>query len=354
MPQPLVAHGLRTNTAHVRAPSTRPPPEDGSLLARWTLSLVERELPRVAERRALLQKHGLSLDALLLDDARLSHGSACALWEELTDHHEDPLLGIRFAKDLPESALGIVGYLAMSSETPLAGLARVVRYYRLVKNPGAMDLVDYGALVQVVDKPAPGLDPWPRHFAEAVLFSYKGFIERWTGQSLAIASVRLQHEAPPKAHLVETAFGGPVTFGAVDNALVIEKKNLERPMAPHDAALHRYLVPAADLQLERLPRSEELLESLEAAILAALPSGTVTLERMARALGIGVRTLQRRLRSRSRTFQDVVDHVRRTAAARVVGKPGLSVKEFAFLLGFADSKSFRRAQERWQRLPPLS
>lgn len=336
--------------------STTPRPEDGTLLARWTLHLVEREVPCLAERAALLARHDLSLDALLSDDARLSHASACALWDELTTDHADPVVGIQFANDLPESALGIVGYLARSSETPLEGLRRVVRYYRLVKNPGAMSLVEREAEVEVIDNPAPGLAPWPRHFAEAVLFSYKGFIDRWTGSPLSITRARLQHRAPSNAHLVERAFGAVVTFGAADNALVVEKQNLEVPMLPHDPALHRYLVPAADLQLERLPRGEgeELLGSLEAAILAALPSGTVTLERMARELGIGVRTLQRRLRLRSRTFQEVVDNVRRSAAARVVEKPGLSVKEAAFLLGFADAKSLRRARDRWQRLPPVS
>ncbi|MBK8212360.1 MAG: helix-turn-helix domain-containing protein [Myxococcales bacterium] len=197
------------------------------MLARWTVALLERELASADERRAVLARHGVMLDALLAADARLSHGTACALWEELTAEHADPLLGVRFARALSE--------------------------------------------------------------------------------------------------------------------------NLEVRLLPHDPALERYLVPSAEHLLERLPRGDDLLAALEVAIVSALPSGTVTIERMARELGVGVRTLQRRLRSRSKTFQEVVDAVRRSVAERVATRPGLSMKEAAFLLGFADPKSFRRAKDRWQR-----
>ncbi len=333
----------------VRAPQTPLPPEDGTMLARWTVALLERELSEEAERVAVLARHGVSLEALLADDARLSHGTACAIWEELTADHSNPLLGVRFASELSEADLGIVAYLAKSCETPLAGLRRVERYYRLLKSPGAMSLLEDGERVQIVDRPPAGLRPWPRHFAEAVIYTYKELVERWTGKRLAIERVRFQHAAPREAARVEHAFGTEVSFGSADNALVVKRSHLEVGLLPHDPALQRYLVPSAESLLERLPRGDDLLSALEIAILAALPSGSVTIERMARELGVGVRTLQRRLRSRSKTFQEVVDAVRRSASERVSAKPGLSMKEAAFLLGFADPKSLRRAKDRWQR-----
>lgn len=333
----------------VPAAPTPLPPEDGTMLARWTVALLERELASADERRAVLARHGVMLDALLAADARLSHGTACALWEELTAEHADPLLGVRFARALSEADLGIVAYLAKSCETPLAGLRRVERYYRLLKSPGAMSLVEDGERVQVVDRPPAGLRAWPRHFAEAVIFTYKELVERWTGGPLVVERVRFQHAAPREAAQVERAFGAEVSFASADNALVVRRSNLEVRLLPHDPALERYLVPSAEHLLERLPRGDDLLAALEVAIVSALPSGTVTIERMARELGVGVRTLQRRLRSRSKTFQEVVDAVRRSVAERVATRPGLSMKEAAFLLGFADPKSFRRAKDRWQR-----
>jgi len=87
---------------------------------------------------------------------------------------------------------------------------------------------------------------------------------------------------------------------------------------------------------------------LERAITSSLPSGNVSLERAARSLGVGARTLQRRLRERSLTFQGIVDDVRRRLASRLLEDSSRSLKEITFLLGFSDPRALRRAQRRWR------
>ncbi|MDF2696024.1 MAG: Transcriptional regulator, AraC family protein, partial [Labilithrix sp.] len=115
-----------------------------------------------------------------------------------------------------------------------------------------------------------------------------------------------------------------------------------------DPTLHRYLLPSAERLRDAAPRTDPMIGALEEAVAAALPSGAVSLERAARTVGVGARTLQRRLREHALTFQDVVDRVRRVAAQRLLDNPDLSVKEVAFLLGFSDPRGFRRAQKRWR------
>ena len=168
-----------------------------STLATWTLALVSRTVEEEADQRSLLLRHGLRLEDLALPDARISHDATCSIWEELTFGHPDPIVGIHFAATLPESTLGIVGYLAMSSETPLDALRRVAEYYRLLKNSGAMGIVEQGERVHVVDRPAPGLSAWPRHLAEGVLFAYKAFIERWTRRPLCAVMAKAGRLGPP-------------------------------------------------------------------------------------------------------------------------------------------------------------
>ncbi len=323
-----------------------------STLATWTLALVSRTVEEEADQRSLLLRHGLRLEDLALPDARISHDATCSIWEELTFGHPDPIVGIHFAATLPESTLGIVGYLAMSSETPLDALRRVAEYYRLLKNSGAMGIVEQGERVHVVDRPAPGLSAWPRHLAEGVLFAYKAFIERWTRRPLVPRRVRLQHEAPGVRHLVDEAFGVSVEFGADTNELQFDRADLAHPMMGGDASLQRYLAHAAEALVANLPNDDGAMRAIEEAVLAALPSGHVSIERVARALGVGVRTLQRRLRVRSLTFREVVDRVRRRAAERLRMKPEYTMKDLAFLLGFSDSRSLRKAERRWLR--PLS
>lgn len=59
------------------------------------------------------------------------------------------------------------------------------------------------------------------------------------------------------------------------------------------------------------------------------------------------RALQRRLREEGRTFDEVLDGIRRELAARYLGDRRLAIHEVAFLLGYAERSSLHRAFRRW-------
>lgn len=315
----------------------------GSVLAAWTRALVEAE----GAPEPLLRRLGIAPAALAERDARLDHDAACALWRALTDAHPDPLFGVHFAERASSASLGVVGYLAQSSATALEALHRVSAYHRLVKGDGTVEVKERGGEVTVVDMPGPRRAPWPRHLAEAVLFAYRSFIERWTGRRVMPRRVALQHPAPRARALCERAFGAPARFSAPRNQIVFAAADLRVPFTTADAALVDLLTPVADRLLHEMPRHDAVLLAVERAVAAELPGRGVSLSRVARRLGLGERTLQRRLRDRSLSFQAIVDGVRRAAASRLIDDPTMQAGEVAFLLGYASASSLRRARKRW-------
>ncbi len=64
------------------------------------------------------------------------------------------------------------------------------------------------------------------------------------------------------------------------------------------------------------------------------------------------RTLQRRLREESTSFQDVVDSVREELARITMANPKYSLGEVAYLLGFSEISAFTRAFKRWTGMTP--
>lgn len=71
------------------------------------------------------------------------------------------------------------------------------------------------------------------------------------------------------------------------------------------------------------------------------------MDRVARDLGLSRQTLYRRLRQEGVTFDQLLDRLRRRLALRMLGQEGLSVKDAAYRLGFADPAAFSRAFKRW-------
>jgi AraC-like DNA-binding protein len=77
-----------------------------------------------------------------------------------------------------------------------------------------------------------------------------------------------------------------------------------------------------------------------------------TLEDAAKELGLGSRTVQRRLTDAGITFQQLVEVTRRELARHYLKQRAVELNETAFLLGFEDANSFCRAFQVWEGTSP--
>jgi len=81
-----------------------------------------------------------------------------------------------------------------------------------------------------------------------------------------------------------------------------------------------------------------------------LSAGEPSEEMAARALGLGLRNLQRRLQEEGTTYREALNQTRLWMAREYLGEGRTSMTEIAFLLGFTDTSSFSRAFRRWTGL----
>ena len=70
--------------------------------------------------------------------------------------------------------------------------------------------------------------------------------------------------------------------------------------------------------------------------------GRATIEQIAQALGMNVRTLQRRLDDSGRTFSDLINEVRRELVLRYMENSRYPLSRIAELLGYSMLSSFTR------------
>ena len=91
---------------------------------------------------------------------------------------------------------------------------------------------------------------------------------------------------------------------------------------------------------------------VEDAIEPMLGTHEVSIERVARGLGMSRQTLYRRLRDEGVTFEEILEAKRRQLAMRFLGLDQLSVKAVAYKLGFSDPAAFSRAFKRWTGMSP--
>ena len=75
---------------------------------------------------------------------------------------------------------------------------------------------------------------------------------------------------------------------------------------------------------------------------------------VAKRLGLGARTLQRRLRECGQAYNDIVEQVRQQESFRHPRHRDLQISEIAFRLGYSEVSAFDRAFRRWSGTSPLA
>ena len=100
------------------------------------------------------------------------------------------------------------------------------------------------------------------------------------------------------------------------------------------------------------PQARCFRKEVEQAIEPLLASGEVSIDRVARELGMSRQTLYRRLKSEGVTFEEILDAKRRSLAIRFLKFDRISVKAVAYRLGFSDPAAFSRAFKRWTGASP--
>ncbi|MCH9686562.1 MAG: AraC family transcriptional regulator [Deltaproteobacteria bacterium] len=151
----------------------------------------------------------------------------------------------------------------------------------------------------------------------------------------------------------EAFTGATIELGARRAALVYDVNVLSAPVASADAELAEYFASLLERAGSLTDRSEsETVAKTRVAIRDGLTTGAVTLQTVARRLGMGARTLQRRLSSEGLTFGEMLESTRRRLVHGYLTDPSLSLAEIAYLLGYREQASFFRAFRGWHEQTP--
>lgn len=324
-----------------------------TVAASLTRAVAEVAAPGGRGLAEVLSAAGLEAAALVDPEGRIPRDADLAVWRAAALRGPGQV-GLSLAKsEALVGAFGLVGYLAMTSPTAGEALSRSVRYHRLVKEGTGSQLVteEEGKVAVVEVVPSPD-DPGSVGMAECAAASYVMLLRKWTGAAIPPIEVRFQHAGPsgPLA-TYEEIFGCPVSFGHRVTAVVLPEEVLALPLRTAQPEVAGYLEGLAGRSLSRLP-GDDIVAMVREAVLAELASGDTALPRVARALGVSARTLQRRLEERGVEYQRLVDDIRHREALRLVGASGTPLVEVGFLLGYSDPKAFRRAFRRWTGISP--
>jgi AraC-like DNA-binding protein len=152
------------------------------------------------------------------------------------------------------------------------------------------------------------------------------------------------------ARLLQSLRADKIRFSQAANRMEFDRRNLDLPIATADADAFRLARDQCERELDRLGLRGSLVTRVRA-LLGARDRELPALARVARELGMSVRTLKRKLAEEGTTYSGLVDEVNLGRAAMLLQRE-LTVEEIADRLGYSDAANFTRAFRRWTGKSP--
>ena len=171
------------------------------------------------------------------------------------------------------------------------------------------------------------------------------------GREVRPVEIHLRHARPVAPGPYRAVFGREPIFASNRNALLLSGADWVTPSAHTDPqlyALHREFLERQERRLQE----ERLVSRVREAVAVRVGGRPAGLEDVASALGMGGRTLQRRLKAQDTSFAEVIDGVRRERVLLLLRVSDASLDAIAAQSGFTDASSVSRAVVRWTGVTP--
>lgn len=321
--------------------------QTGGVPGAFPIEAVEK-LFSAAEKRGVARTALLAAAGLAELGDEIGLAPLCALYEEAARLTGDGAFGLHVGEATSPLMYGTLGYIVANSARLGEALASLSEYQPLWTRAAGIELRPRGNAIALRYWHEGGIPPGNRrHENEQMLAALLSFVGGAAGAPIIPLRVRFEHRAPADLAEHRRIFASPLVFGAPVTEIVFAASVLELPLKQADPVLARLMRGQARSALAAQQRLEPFLDQLCRAVKAALLGGDPPdLPQLARAMGMGARTLQRRLAERGLTFRAVTEEARMDLAAELLAEPRLPLARIAFRLGFSQTSAFHRAFRR--------
>ncbi|MCY1397894.1 HTH-type transcriptional regulator VirS [compost metagenome] len=301
----------------------------------------------------MLERFRIHPDLLLEEDARVPLRSLVELLEYAARELDCPDFGLRMAQYQDLHVLGPIAAIARTCITAGQALAQVIRFIGY-HSPGIhldLDLSEAQAPRFLIEIRLEGTTPRRQMVALAMGVAHNAmkvlYGDNFVAQSVQFSSIDTQALASCRRY-----FKTAVYTGQPCNALVLREEQLNHRIEQQAPYLHHALEQY--FKQFNLRGTSDVVDQVERLVLRMLPIQRCRLPLIAEQLGMHTRMLQRRLADQGRSFDEIVEKIRRERADHYLAERHMPMSQVAGLLGYSEQSVFNRACQRWFAMPPLA
>ncbi|MBR0939422.1 AraC family transcriptional regulator [Bradyrhizobium jicamae] len=300
----------------------------------------------------LLAREGLTIDQIDDPERRISASNQIAFLHTAAEALNDDFLGFNLAKEFDLRELGVLYYVMASSDTLGDALHRASRYSRITNE--AVVLQYREAREPTLRLTYSGIS---RHAdLQQIEFCVAAMVRVFrtlSGRRFIPKHVSMSHIRSRGTAKFASFFGKGLQFGKGVDEIGFPAGSATWALVDADSQLNKILRRVCEESLRSRKSSTGMFRTrIENTISPLLPHGEAKMDVVAKSLGVSTRTLTRRLAEEGVTFNEVLQQLKATLAARYLADHDMPISRIAWLLGFEEASSFSHACRRWTGKSP--
>jgi AraC-like DNA-binding protein len=304
------------------------------------------------ELSRLLANTRLKIDWIDNKDAFITDRDYQRVIINCLDATGDNALGLKVAKTVHPILFGSLGYALISSKT-LENASKVFLQYQDLS--GQLThislIINKNECMIQVDPIYPLENRVLVYVIEEALFGVYNGGMLLTNQEIALKEVGLSYQEPEHAELYREMFRCPVRFMAPSNYFRCDKKYLKLPISFSHPFVHISCTKHCEEMLRALKKSDPFIEEIRNIILAT-PGRFPKANEAAKALAMGTRSMQQKLKERKTSYKKILNEIRFNISMRYLRDTNLSIDQISGLVGLSDAGNFRKTFAAWTGRSP--
>lgn len=320
-----------------------------------TLAALGRRLEEFAglqgiDLRPLALGVGIDPAVFSQPDVRISLGAFMRLLHLLEIVSSDDCFGLRYAVHFRRGDSGPFGFAILHAPNLREALRIYRSYQRIVADQTFFDLTEDAKEVTVRWRYSRLLD-YPAQYTDFHAALMLKIMRSFLGPDWFPKRVELMRSRPKFPGLHRAYFGAEITFNAAMNTVSFPASLLDTPSPTADPRLFEMMEKACQASLAEIEKTKDMRLQVREHILSVLPMGQANLPRISAEMGLGERSLQRRLAELGTSFEKQVEETRRDLSDRLL-VTDTPLSEISYLCGYSNASAYSRAAKAWYGVAP--
>lgn len=302
-----------------------------------------------ATESAILEQHD--------ETGHLSYSFTAGLLEKAVSLSQDPHFGLHLGEYFDLKATEVVDNIMDRASTIGEAFSFAAQFSRLISDSMDCWLEESQNQFTVVFEYKAD---WAlqsgiavQHNLDTALVCACKSLKRLSQQRHLPVLLQLPYPRPRQINEYYRIFNCRLEYRSKRATITFHRQLLNRPTAHASPDLLQTLLLNARSSIAALPTSPSLTTTVKKLILRQIQEdGFPKIVQVADKLGMGHRTLQRRLKKEDTQFGQLVSDIKMELASKHLLENQQSIEEVAFLLGYSEASSFVRAFKQWKGISP--